>query len=76
MAIPVTVARHDPGKEGEDVSETREIDSGEVSCQKGADEHGQEGKRKSPLDAKEHTGIFPTVLARLAKNHARSAHST
>ena len=34
-------------------------------------------KRKSPLDAKKSMPrYFPTVLDRLAKNHARSAHST
>ena len=34
-------------------------------------------KRKSPLDARKSIPrYFPTVLARLAKNHAKSAQST
>ena len=59
------------------MSEARKIDSGEISCQKGADEHRQEGEEKESAGRQEeHASVFPTVLARLAKNHAKSAQST
>ena len=61
------------------MSEARKIDGREISCQKGADEHGQEGEEKEPAGCQGRAclGTFQPVLARLAKNHAKVpiAHS-
>ena len=63
LAIPVTVARHDPAKKGR-CGEARKIDGGEISCQKGADEHGQEGEEKEPAGCQEeHASVLSNRLS-------------
>ena len=59
------------------MSEARKIDGGEISCQKGADEHGQEGEEKESAGRQEeHTSVFPNRLSPLSQEPCQSAQST
>ena len=50
------------------MSEARKIDGGEISCQKGADEHGQEGEEKEPTGCQEeHASVLSNRLSPLSQ---------